>query len=353
MIPAAFYPYIFLILVAIMTLVAAQNKRDVYDVEPLGPSLIVCILCIVFIGTRPHSAVFGDTINYSNWWGLKIWMGFDPTTENKLFDNLYNWMGSIFPDPTVFFIFIATLFFGGVWVASRKLFPANTLIVFLAYMAAFSTFSYATNGIKAGAASTLFLISMAYRDKLPISIIFLLLSWGFHHSMQVPVAAYVLTLFFKDCKWYFYGWLFCLLMALGHVTVFQEIFAGMSEENGYLTSTSSADWGGKSGFRIDFVLYSAMPVVMGYYVLYKYKLQDRLYEIMLQLYLVTNAIWMLCMYAEYTNRIAYLSWCMYPFLIIWPCFAIPDESHPLVENRFKYIYAHLGFTLFMELIYYA
>lgn len=355
MIPSEFYQYIFLILVTLMTAVVSQNKRGVYDEEPFVYSLIVCVMCILFIGTRPHTAVFGDTINYVNWWGLKIWLGFDPTCENLLFDNLYNWMGSIFPTPTLFFLLIASVYFGCILIAARKLFPANTLIVFLVYLAAFSTFSYSTNGIKAGAASTLFLVSLAYRDKLPISIIFLLLSWGFHHSMQMPVAAYVITLFFKDSRWYFYGWLFCLLMAMGHVTFFQNLFAGMSDEsgNGYLTSDSGGDWGGKSGFRIDFVIYSAMPVLMGYYVLFKYKLQDKLYEIMLHQYLVTNGIWMLCMYAGFTNRIAYLSWCLYPFLVVWPCFAIPNESHPLVENRLKYIFAHLGFTLFMELIYYA
>lgn len=110
--------------------------------------------------------------------------------------------------------------------------------------------------------------------------------------------------------------------------------------------------GGKSGFRIDFVIYSAMPVLMGYYVKYKYKLEDNLYDIMLSMYLTTNGIWMLCMYAEFTNRIAYLSWFMYPILLIYPCFAIKDQQHPLVMNRNKYIIYHLGFTLFMIFIYY-
>lgn len=111
--------------------------------------------------------------------------------------------------------------------------------------------------------------------------------------------------------------------------------------------------GGKSGFRIDFVIYSVMPVLMGYFVKYKYKLEDKLYDVILNIYLVTNGVWMLCMYAQFTNRIAYLSWCMYPIVLVYPCFAIDNQTHPLVANRNKIIGLHLTFTLFMEFIYYA
>lgn len=65
-------------------------------------------------------------------------------------------MGSVFPDATFFFGLIAAIYFIGMFVACRKLFPSNTLIVFLVCLAAFSTFSYGTNGIKAGAAASLF-----------------------------------------------------------------------------------------------------------------------------------------------------------------------------------------------------
>ena len=48
---------------------------------------------------------------------------------------------------------------------------------------------------------------------------------------------------------------------MAKVTFFQDLFAGIADESGaeYLSSTNS-DWGGKSGFRIDFVVYSFMPV---------------------------------------------------------------------------------------------
>lgn len=353
MVPDFLYKYVYHILIAILTILVVKNRRNVFDSEPIIGSVMFCLFMILFIGLRPHTAVFVDTRNYADWWGIQYWTGFDMNAENLLFDNLYVWMSNIIPDPTPFFLLIAFLYFSCMLVACRKLFEANTFIAFLVCLIAFSSFSYGTNGIKAGLAAQLFVVSLVYRDKIIISIIFLLLSWGCHHSMILPVAAYVLTLFFKDSRWYFYGWLFCLVMAAAHVTYFQGIFAGMSDESGnsYLTS-SNDDWGGKSGFRIDFVLYSAMPVLMGYYVIFKYELKDFLYETMLHYYLVVNGIWMLCMYGSFTNRIAYLSWFCYPLLIIYPCFAIPNEQHPLVVNREKYIYAHLSFSILMWLVIY-
>lgn len=354
MIPAYLYKYIYLLLVTVLTLTVVKYRRSLKVDESIIGSALLCLFMVLFIGFRPVSIYFVDMVNYANWWG-GTWWGFDWETENLLFDNLFQYMGSIFPDGTVFFVLMAAIYFTGMLIVCRKLFPSNTLIVFLVCLAAFSTFSYGTNGIKAGAAASLFLVALAYRNNIVVSIFFLFLSWGFHHSMQMPVAAYVLTLIFKNKKWYFYGWLFCLLMAVAHISFFQEFFAGMTDESGagYLNWDANDDWGGKSGFRIDFVIYSAMPVVMGYYVKFKYRLEDRLYDIMLYMYLTCNGIWMLCMYAQFTNRIAYLSWFMYPILLVYPCYAIVDKNHPLVLVRQKVVLLHLAFTLFMDLIYYA
>lgn len=353
MIPPLLYQPLFLFVAVILTFVAVANRRDVYDEEPIVPSVIMCFALICFLGFRPHSSVFGDTYNYATWFGMSYWTGFDMEAENLLFDNLYVWLGDNFPDATPLFVIMAFINLVCTLITCRKLFPANTFLAFLVCLAAFSTFSYLTNGIKAGVAASLFLVSLAYRDNLIVSIPFLLLSWGFHHSMQLPVAVYVLTLFFKDSRWYFYGWLFCLFCAATHISFFQTLFAGMTDDSGSSYLSSTEDWGGKSGFRIDFVIYSAMPVLMGYYVIFKYELRDKLYEDMLHYYLAANGIWMLCMYGQYTNRIAYLSWFAYPFLIVYPSLAIPNDSHPLVENMNKYVYAHMGFTIFMQVVYYA
>lgn len=228
-------------------------------------------------------------------------------------------------------------------MACRKLFPQNTMLAFLVFLGAFSTFSYGVNGIRAGIASSMFILALAYHERKWIVVLLLFVSWGFHHSMNMPIAALIVTLFFKNSKWYFYGWLVCLALSLAHVTYFQNLFSGFTDEKSAMYLTGETGWAGITGFRFDFLIYSAVPVAIGYLIKFRYKLSDYFYDNILNMYLVTNAAWLLCMYAGFTNRIAYLSWFLYPILIIYPFITM----HPLVMRRKQVVWGHLLFTIFM------
>ncbi len=355
MIPAILYQTVYLLFLMVITLfvVGRYNNTDKPE-NPLN-SIFVCIILILFIGLRPLSYVFVDTMNYVFFWANTSNYTFDPNATNLLFDNLFGFMATSGFEVTDFFLLISCIYYGGMLVACRKLFPANTLLAFLVCAVAFSTFTYGTNGIKAGAAASLFLVGLAYRKNIVVSVIFVLLSWGFHHSMQLPVAAYVLALFFKNDKWYFYGWSFCLLMAFLHISYFQNLFGSMSDEGGqsYLITNVGDDWGGKMGFRYDFVLYSAVPVAIGYYIKKHKIIIDDLYDFILHVYLVCNGVWMLCMYASFTNRIAYLSWSIMPIVLIYPYFKYKGDVRLLPASRKAIVLGNMFFTLFMYFIYYA
>ena len=142
-------------------------------------------------------------------------------------------------------------------------------------------------------------------------------------------------------------------MAFLHVSAFQELFSGMADEHGavYLSGLNT-DWGGKNGFRLDFVFYSALPVAVGYYAIYKRGLKSEMFSFLYNTYLLTNAVWMLCMYASFTNRIAYLSWGFLPVVTMYPFF-----TKEFIPKQYKYanyvVWYQLLFTLAMHLIYYA
>jgi hypothetical protein len=237
------------------------------------------------------------------------------------------------------------------YLACCKLFPKDSLYAFVIYLGAFSTFSYATNGIKAGAAASIFLCALAYKDQKIKALFFLLLSLGFHHSMILPIAAYIACLCYKNSRVYFGFWVLCILISAAHITIFQELFGSMSDENGaaYL---STDDDGYRSGFRPDFIFYSSFPVLVGYYAIFKHKYSSKFYKFLFNTYLLTNSVWMLCMYASFTNRIAYLSWLMLPIVLIYPFF---DKE--FVSNQYqklnKVAVWHLMFTILMQVVYYA
>ena len=226
----------------------------------------------------------------------------------------------------------------------------------MVFLGAFSTFSYGTNGTKAGDAAALFLCALAYRNDKPIfASLLALASWGFHHSMSPCVLAFFIVWFYSKPRYFFYFWLTCLVLSAAHITFFQNLFASYSDTKGasYLDVENMAGWDGKSGFRLDFVIYSFMPVVVGYYAVFRKKIDNVKYNRLLSTYLLMNGLWLLCMYAGFTNRIAYLSWFMYPIVLIYP---LLDKECNWGKSRYKTVAVfaglHLGFTLFMNLIYY-
>lgn len=359
MIPAYLYEYIYCILILILSLFVFRKYRmanceTVHVVNNSQVGILVLFL-ILFIGLRQSDIVFVDTLFYYDVIVNRsvAFSGIDYEVENLIFDNILNYFAANKWDYHIFFLIVATIYFWGFYIATNKMFPRDTYLAYLVFLAAFSTFSYSVNGIKAGAAAAIFMIGIAYREKLLLSLFLIILSWGIHHSMSFPIAVYAVVTFYNKPKYYFYFWAFCLVMAALHVTTFQEIFAGYTEEKGaaYLVTTGE-DWKGRGGFRLDFILYSAMPVLMGWYATQKLKIDDKKYNFLLCYYLLSNAIWLLCIYVNYNNRIAYLSWFVYPFVLIYPILQCKWKSSKY-QDVAKYSGYHLAFTLFMVFIYYG
>lgn len=346
---APFYETIYIIIVLIYTMIYVNKKVNCDITESIVPSLLLCVFMVLFVGLRPIHPVFADMIGYAQYY-----QDFDgevvfkwTTTGSVLFDFMTDFLAKSKVSISIYFTIIAALYFIPMLIACRKLFPQATMLSFLVCLGAFSTFSYGTNGIRAGIAGSIFLLALAYREKIWLVSILMFMSWGFHHSMSMPIAAFVITLFFKKTKWYFGGWLFCLVLSLAHILYFQELFSSLADDKSAKYLTYAIGWEGRTGFRLDFLIYSIVPVFIGYLVKFKHKLKDSYYDNILNLYLVTNGIWLLCMYAEFTNRIAYLSWFLYPILIIYPFISILDTKHPLVAKRKLVVYGHLFFTIFM------
>lgn len=357
------YQPIYLLIVTILTYITCQRYSVWYSDEEERNAAVsqpryagmLAIFMTFFIGLRPIRGHFVDMWNYKvDYMTFNYGKPFKFTwdTDNFLFDNLMSWLGSNRVDITYFFLFVAVIYFGLMFLACRKLFPNDTLLSFLVYLGALSTFSYGTNGIKAGAAASIFLLALAYRDVWWKAGIFLILSLGFHHSMAAPIAIFIIAYFVKERKYFLLIWIVALIMAALHITFFQEIFAGLTDEQGagYLQVTDKIR--AVSGFRPDFILYSAIPIFLGNYIMQKYEIESDEYDFLWNVYTLTNAIFLLCSYGSFINRIAYLSWLMYPFVLIYP-FLKADLGY--YQNRYlQYVvFGHLGFTLFMDFIYYG
>lgn len=361
-----YYSHIYIWFIAILSLVVFQRYANypqsrLFEVgrRPNWNIFLLTLLCSFFVGMRPISRLyFVDMAGYSTDYLLQ--MGepfvFDWTTNNILFDNYLLFLATHNVPQEIFFLSIAFIYFGCMAWACASLFPRDKMAAFLVCLGAFSTFSYGTNGIKAGAAASIFLVAIALYEKRKLlwAIVFAMISLGFHHSMIVPVAALVVCHFVKTPKLFFAFWTFAFVVALFHITFFQQLFAGFADEQGasYLTGTNGYIRNGLlGGFRIDFIIYSVAPIVVGWLGIYKKQIVSREYSFLLNLYLLSNAIWLLCMYAEFTNRIAYLSWFMLPVVLIYPL--LNEEWGKTQYQAFRWIaFGHLGFTLIMKYLFY-
>lgn len=361
-----YYSHIYIWLVAVLSIVVFSQYAT-YPKSRLNSgqqgsgvgAFFLMLFLVLFIGLRPLSGeYFVDMGGYRDVWFALGDPNYQITwdTTNKIFDNLFYTLAGSGVDIYVFFVLMAAIYFGCMAWACSSLFPKDKMAAFLVYLGAFSTFSFGTNGMKAGAAASLFLVAVAMYEKRKwlLTLIFILLSWGFHHSMVLPVAGFVVCMFVKNPKWYFVFWVFCFFMALFHVSFFQTLFGSFTDEQGskYLLGGAEAirhDILG--GFRIDFILYSAVPILFGWLGVRKGKSLSRNYIFVLNLYTLVNAIWLLCMYAEFTNRISYLSWLLLPIVLIYP-FLKEDWSNTQYR-AFQFVaFGHLAFTLFLNYIYY-
>lgn len=365
MIDALLYQPIYYAVITILTIFTAFNyagypqSRIIQDSHQRAlPSLLLMAFLTIFIGFRPVHRTFVDMMNYAEFYKYAQAAGyfnFNWDAENLVFDNLFSLLAFKGYDLNIFMFVIALVYFGAMWLAVRKWFPNDTLYAYLVFLAAFSSFSYATNGVKAGAAASLFLLALAYRDNLKLTIIFSLLSWFFHHSMSAVIVMYILTFFVKNTKVYSLGWLLCVALSFVQINPLQSVMVAMTDDRGasYLLSTDDM-WGGKTGFRFDFLLYSAVPILIGSYAIFKLKIKSVVYSQMFNLYLGLNALWLLCMYIPFNNRLAYLSWFMLPVVSIYPFLRLNLHYVGTTQYRFlnKIAFFYLLFTLFMYYVYY-
>ncbi|MFA9189953.1 EpsG family protein [Flavobacterium sp. FZUC8N2.13] len=309
------------------------------------------IFTIFYIGFRPLSFVFGDMGTYAEIFN-KYQLGIDNSyfKEDYLFEFFIRTCAQTM-SVEVFFLLCAILYVLPLWVACKKWFKDYAFYAFLALITSFSFWSFGTNGIRNGIATSIFLYALS-RDKLSIKILFIIIAFGFHKSIAIPVAALILTYFYSNPKKYFYGWLLCIPLSLVSGGFWEGLFAGFmaDERSSYLTDGNiNNDSFSSSGFRWDFLLYSASAVYTAYFFIFKKNFTDQRYNRLVCVYLAANAFWVLVIRANFSNRFAYLSWFMMGIVIVYP-FLTKIQIKKQHQVLGLVLLAYFGFTFLMNVI---
>ena len=287
-------------------------------------SALFSILCVL-VGLRPISYAFGDMGTYYKHF-LEYAHGVSPAGPDPFFDRLM-WLFAQFNVPTLFFLFCALVYLIPLRSATKRLFGSYWTLGFLFIIANVSFYGFAVNGIRNGMAMSMFILAITMKNWR--AWILMALAIGFHASLMLPVAAYVATKRYFNIRWALRFWVGCLFISL-FIPGVAEFITGLMpvddrlEQYVALGDTVSEQFS-STGFRWDFVIYSAFPIAIGLLFSWKGKQSDNFYRRLFSTYILVNAVWLLLMRIPFSNRFAYLSWgfmglvCAYP-LIKWQIF---------------------------------
>lgn len=372
-IPASLYQPIYFIglfalclLISFIYLSSKDNENIVKDIPLSRLFAILFSVCIIlFIGLRPISGrFFTDMPMYAHTYN-NIFDGSFGGTKDARGEWLFYWFGNTCKRLGLidreFFLVIATIYFGLMVATCWRLMRRNMFIAVLFCFISFSCYSYGVNGIRNGMATSVMMFSITLLDKnrrwnivLALSLMFA--SMCIHKSMFLPgVCVIVAFLWVKEPKYAIYFWVASIAISAvagNYVTEFfvslgfddrMESYANLDEFGEVMLSRNV-----KAGFRVDFIVYSIMPIIMAWYVTVKRNFKDSMYNIIACTYILANAFWIMVIRSEQSNRFAYLSWFLYPIVIAYPLLRMniwEDQDRKLAIILFLYS----GFTLFMFL----
>jgi hypothetical protein len=364
MIPAILYSTVFLYAVIIMTvIVAVKLSNQNYQMIRRGDNnsqiaLIITFIFALWLGRRPLHSVFGDSYYYGHTFNLMKVYGIDGSSrvDDWLWNSLSYFCSQIM-DVSAYFTIVSIGYFGFTFLACRILVKNNVLAALLFMFGAFSFYSYGTNGIRNGLACSIVLFAIAlyssYRKGFIITLILSFIAVNIHKSAILPLTSLFVSIYIiKSFKGAYTFWILSIIISLIAGSFFNSFFAGLGFDDrlSYLTDQTH-DKFSYTGFRWDFLIYSMMPILLGYYVVIKRGISDKVYLILLNTYTISNAFWVMIIRANFSNRFAYLSWFMLPIVLAYPLFKFDIWGDSQGKRASQIMLAHVGFTWFMAVVY--
>lgn len=357
--PASLYQPLFLAIMSVICVVMTFRYMSSagYELQEkengIWVPLIISIALVYWLGGRPISGTyFGDTASYA--WVYNMDLTLRSANSEWVWTSILMICKLAKLDVHTYFTIIeAGYILSALW-AAKRFFPTNPMLGMMFVLLSLSFFTFGVNGLRNGLACHLLLLAFSFLldDKYLIGVIICIMAFGIHKSSFLPIAAFVAARYLiSDVKYAVFFWLFCIPLSLLAGTTFEGFFASLGFDDRMTRYTSDTnDDVFKTGFRWDFLLYSFMPVLMGWYVCVKRNIEENWYRVLVNTYCFANAFWILVIRSSYSNRFAYLSWFLYPIIIAYPLINMPVwEEQDKVTVQILLCYG--AFTVVMNVFY--
>lgn len=330
-IPVEIYTNLYyqLLLLVVFLIVVHGFLYDIHDAQSLQffqiLGWILAVVLVLYIGQRPINYRFGDTVNYNKGYSV-LQSGVQVTIEK---DFLFNYL-MVFCSKIMsihgFLQLCALLYIVPCVLFSRKYFGNYWFYAFFMFLGSFSFLGYGVNGVRNGLGTAMFLLALVFYEKKWVLYGSLIVSYFMHASLIIPIAAFIVSGLYRNPQVYLIIWLVAIPLSLAGGSAWASFFAnlGFAEDRtqGYLTG-GSAEINvqfSQTGFRWDFLLYSASGIFAGWYFIFKKNIIDGFYIHLFGTYCIANAFWILVITAAFSNRFAYLSWFLMAAVIGYPMF---------------------------------
>ena len=220
------------------------------------------------------------------------------------------------------FLYIFTYIF-----AYKNIYYSNFGIAFIILVCSFSFWGYGVNGMRNGIALAFVTLMLSnYNRKIWLSVLMCIIAVSFHKSALLPICSLILMKFYSKPKVYLGVWILCFLLSLSFGNFLASIIpSDLLGDDDRLSSYLTSQFGNQeyasfsyTGFRLDFVIYSMIPIIIGWRYLKKMNFKNIFYLRIWNTYVICNAFWLLTIYVPYNNRFAYLSWFLFPILVTYP-----------------------------------
>ena len=333
-----------------------KDSELVYENTNSPLVLLYIIAFTVFVGWRPPSGFyFGDSSTYASVYnrfvmGIATYDG----TQSEWFLSWLMYKCSGVMNVYNFLLVVECFYIVPVVLACRKFVPNHYLLMFIFCMGAFSFFSYGTNGMRNGMACSLVILAIALFsgngfEKL-LALVLAFIAFSTHRTTALPIICMVAAYIIKDTRLIIKFWIASIFISLVAGGTVESFFTSLgfddrmeqyASHNNLHSSMFSS-----TGFRWDFLLYSSMPIVLGYYVVCIRKIFDTKYLLLLNTYILCNSFWVMMIRAAYSNRFAYLSWFLYALVLSYPWlkFELWEEQG---KKAGLILLAHLAFTFYI------
>lgn len=309
-------------------------------------NIYIFIVCFAILITfRPHTYHFSDTSTYAFWFS-------EEQFNNEI---LFDLLGKIcYKYANLYFFFFLITFFElcFFWFGCKEISKEYAIVLFLGILSSHFFYGITTNTIRQGLALSIsfYSISLFFRNRFK-SFLLIVVAILVHSSSIVFLVMHLFLIFLKTPLSAFLLW--CFSIYLGLFRTFEKktgylLFFNERKYDLYITNGDMLYY--KAGFRLDFVLYSALPIIIWLYLGNDKRIRgEEKYQYFLRCYLILNAIWLCFIYLPATDRLADLSWSLFSTVSLLPFFCSIEQQdwHKHKEALFLFFCIQIVFSIFM------